>query len=257
MKITTPLAGVAALGLALAVPAITAAASADSGSTYQATLSQQNHSGASGTFMLTLNGSQATITEHVTGLASTFNGAPYPHVQHIHINGQHMCPTPSADKNADGVVNTTEGAPAYGPIGTTLSVSGGTAASDGTDVTIAPSGSSFDYSRTITLDAATMSQVTAGNAVIVVHGLDPTTLSKKAQGEKSDLVPSLPLAATSPALCGPLVASQMGSMPSGGAQTGDGGSVSGTNVALATVGGMALFVSGGMLIWRRRVDARS
>lgn len=258
MKITTaPLAGVAALGLALAVPALTAAASADSGATYQATLSQQNHSGASGTFMLTLNGSQATITEHVTGLASTFNGAPYPHVQHIHISGQHMCPSPSADKNGDGVVSTTEGLPDYGPIGTTLSVSGGTAASDGTDVTIAPSGSSFDYSRTITLDAATMSQVTAGNAVIVVHGLDPTTLSKQAQNEKSDLVPSLPLAATSPAACGALVASQMGTMPSGAAQTGDGGSVGGTNVALATVGGMALFVSGGVLIWRRRLDARN
>ncbi len=42
--------------------------------------------------------------------------------------------------------------------------------------------------------------------MIVVHGLDPATLSKKAQAEKSDLVPSLPLAATSPALCGALTA---------------------------------------------------
>ena len=45
----------------------------------------------------------------------------------------------------------------------------------------------------------------ANTGVIVVHGLDPTTLSAKAQAEKSDLVPSLPLAATSPALCGALV----------------------------------------------------
>jgi hypothetical protein len=80
---------------------------------------------------------------------------------------------------------------------------------------VAPSGGSFDYSRTFTLDSATMSALTAGKGVVVVvvHGLDPATLSKKAQGEKSDLVPSLPLAATSPALCGVLTASQMSTTP--------------------------------------------
>ena len=67
--------------------------------------------------MLTLNGSQATITEHTSGLAATFSGNPYPHVQHIHINGKGTCPTPAADTNSDGVVNTTEGGPSYGPIG--------------------------------------------------------------------------------------------------------------------------------------------
>ena len=67
----------------------------------------------------------------------------------------------------------------------------------------------INYSRTITLDAKTLASVQAGTAVIVVHGLDPATLCKQAQGEKSDLVPSLPLAATSPALCGTLAASQM------------------------------------------------
>ena len=30
------------------------------------------------------SGDQATITEQVFGLAATFSGAPYPHVQHIH-----------------------------------------------------------------------------------------------------------------------------------------------------------------------------
>jgi hypothetical protein len=71
-----------------------------------------------------------------------------------------------------------------------------------------------------------------------VHGLDPATLSKKAQGEKSDLVPSLPLAATSPALCGALNA-----MPSGGVNTGT-GSTSGTEDSglLGLAGG--LFAAG-------------
>ena len=33
------------------------------------------------------------ITEHVTGLADTFSGKPYPHVQHIHIGAKGECPT--------------------------------------------------------------------------------------------------------------------------------------------------------------------
>ena len=37
---------------------------------------------------------------------------------------------------------------------------------------------------------------------VVVHGLDPAKVSKKAAKEKSEIVPSLPLAATSPATCG-------------------------------------------------------
>ena len=59
---------------------------------YQATLAPLNNSNASGTLMITLNGDQATVTEHASGLAATFNNAPYPHVQHIHINGQGQCP---------------------------------------------------------------------------------------------------------------------------------------------------------------------
>ena len=97
-----------ALGIGLlAMPGI---ASADTGSSYQAQLAPLNHSRASGTFMLSLNGSQATITEHVDGLAATFGGKPYPHVQHIHIGAKGNCPTVSADKDGDGVVSTTEGA---------------------------------------------------------------------------------------------------------------------------------------------------
>ena len=190
---------------------------------YQTTLSPLNHSTASGTLMLTLDGAQATITEHVTGLAATFNGNPYPHVQHIHIDGQGACPTTAADANADGVVSTTEGQPSYGPIGTTLSVTGPTTPAAGTVLTAAPSGATIEYSRTFTLDAATVAAIQANTAVIVVHGLDPATLSTKAQGEMSDLVPSLPLAATSPALCGVLAASQMTAVPTGGVATGAGG----------------------------------
>src|SRR5689334_14924829 len=237
-KATLLAASTVALGIGvLAVPGIAAAADATS---YQAQLDAINGSGASGTFMLSLNGSTATITEHVTGLAATFGGNPYPHVQHIHIGAQGTCPGTSADKNGDGVISTTEGAPFYGGIGATLSTSGDTSPAAGTTLTVAPAGSTINYNRTITLDSKTISALQSGTAVIVVHGDDPATLSKQAQGEKSDLVPSLPLAATSPAACGTLKASQMTAMPGGAAGTG-GGSTSGVqDQGLLALGGTLL-----------------
>ena len=253
LKIAVPLAVAA---LPLLIPGV---ASAQGATGYQATLNPLNHSSGSGTAMVMLNGNKATVTEHVSGLAGMFGKAPYPHVQHIHINGQGVCPTMAADKNGDGVVSTTEGAPSYGPIGTTLSTSGGTTPADGTNIKIAPSGAGYSYSRTITLDSATMSSLTSGKAVIVVHGLDPATLSKQAQGEKSDLVPSLPLAATSPALCGALTASQMTNMPTGAANTG-GGSTAGTeDTTEIALGGVALVAAAGLGVfaYRRRTGTQS
>jgi hypothetical protein len=211
---------------------------AATGSSYQATLNPLNHASGSGMATITLNGNTATISESWTGLASTFSGAPYPHVQHIHIGAAGACPTMSADKNGDGVVSTTEGAAAYGGIGTTLSTTGDTSPAAGTDIKIAPSGPSTDYRRTITLSSDTVKALQADTAVIVVHGLDPSTLSKKAQGEKSDLVPSLPLAATSPALCGAVHA-----MPAGGVATGTGSTAGLEDSALLGLAG-GLFVLG-------------
>ncbi len=256
LLLMAPVAAFGAAALALAP-----AASAQPAAMYQATLNPLNHASGSGSLMLMLSGSQATVTEHVTGLAATFGGAAYPHVQHIHIGAQGVCPPMSADTNGDGVISTTEGAPFYGGIGTTLSVSGDTSPAAGTDIKIAPSGGSFDYSRTITLDAATLASVTAGKAVIVVHGLDPTTLSKQAQGEKSDLVPSLPLAATSPALCGTLVASQMTAVPGGPPNTGGGSTAGLQDESLLFAGGGLLAAAGlagaGTLALRRRTARQS
>ncbi len=82
--------------------------------TYQANLAAINGSNATGTVMISLNGNQATITEKVSGLAATFSGKPYPHVQHIHIGAKGTCPDMSADTNKDGVISTTEGGPSYG-----------------------------------------------------------------------------------------------------------------------------------------------
>jgi len=247
-----------AVALGVGILAVPGAASA-AGNSYQAQLGAINGSGASGTFMLSLNGSTATITEHVSGLAATFNNNPYPHVQHIHIGAKGQCPTMADDTSKDGVISTTEGGPAYGGIGTTLSTSGDTSPAAGTTLTVAPSGASFDYKRTFALDDKTLASVKAGTAVIVVHGLDPAKLPQAAQNEKSDLVPSLPLAATSPALCGTLTASQMSSMPNGAAATG-GGSTAGLQHDGLIAGGAALVVagaaSGAMALRRRTATAR-
>lgn len=244
-----------ALGIGiLAVPGVAAAA----GPSYQARLASINGSGGSGSFMLTLDGSTATVTEHVSGLAASFNGQPYPHVQHIHIAAKGECPDMSADTSHDGVISTTEGAPFYGAIGTTLSTSGDTSPAAGTTLTVAPSGASFDYRRTFPLDAKTLDAVKAGTAVIVVHGLDPAKLPQAAQSEKSDLVPSLPLAATSPALCGTLTGSQLSSMPTGAADTG-GGSTAGLQHEGLIAAGALLVAAGaatGAGALRRRTTAQ-
>lgn len=251
------LAASAAVGIAaLAMPG---AASAAGSSSYQAQLNPLNHSSGSGSLMLSLNGSQATITEQFSGLAATFGGKPYPHVQHIHIGAQGKCPTTAADKNGDGVISTTEGAPFYGGIGTTLSTSGDTSPAAGTTLTVAPSGASTDYHRSITLDSKTLASLQAGTAVVVVHGLDPSTLSKTAQGEKSDLVPSLPLAATSPSLCGTLVASQMSSIPGGSANTGGGSTVGLQHRGVIELGAGLVFAGaavGGIGMRRRGMAGR-
>jgi hypothetical protein len=254
-KMLLSLAPVAAV--CMAALSMSSAAAAAGSSNYQATLNALNHSTGSGTLSLSLNGNQATVTERVSGLAATFGGAPYPHVQHIHGGALGTCPTTSADKNGDGVINTTEGAPFYGGVLTTLHTTGDTSPAAGTNIKTAPSGASYSYSRTITLSAAALAAVKGGTAVIVVHGLDPATLSKQAQGEKSDLVPSLPLAATSPALCGKLVASQMSSIPSGAVKTG-GGSTSGIqDEGLIALSGALLFGAGATMVARRRLSRQS
>lgn len=235
-------------------------AAADAGSTTNtaqlAPVPVNGANGASGTLTLSLSGNQATVNEQVSGLAATFMGQPFPHVQHIHGGAQGVCPTAAADANHDGVITTTEGQPSYGPIQTTLSTMGDTSPAAGTDVKAAPSGASFNYNRAITLDAATLQSIQTGKAVIVVHGIDPSTAqSPSAAGQPSELVPSLPQAATAPALCGVLTSSQMGAVPGGAPSTG-GGSTAGTqDVVLFALGGALLVSGAGLLVVRRRHPA--
>lgn len=233
---------------AAAVPlAFSTSMAVASGTTYQATLNPLNHQTGSGMATITLDGNVADVTVTWSGLASTFNGGAFPHVQHIHIDGQGVCPTAADDANGDGVVSTPEGAASYGAVGTTLSEKGDTSPNAAVDTSVAPSGSSTSYHRTFTLDQKSADSVRNGTGVIVVHGLDPSTISKKAQNEKSPLVSSLPLAATAPALCGSLTA-----MPTGGVATGNGSTAGIEDAGVLGAGGAALVAGAGMALYARR-----
>ncbi|ACL38161.1 conserved hypothetical protein [Pseudarthrobacter chlorophenolicus A6] len=239
--------------LALGALALSSAPASAADHSYQSTLSQINGSSASGTVTVDVTGNQAHAVLKVSGLAPTFMDAPYPHVQHIHGGAQGVCPAPSADTDGDGVVSTTEGAPSYGGIVTTLSTSGDTSPAAGLDLKVAGQGASYTVDRTFELNAETKAALEAGTAVVVVHGLDPATLTEKGQAAKSDLVPSLPLAATSPALCGTLAAGQM-KMPAGGADTGVAQQTGNTDTGVLALGGGLVLAAaaGGTYLIRRR-----
>lgn len=281
LRWAVPVAAVGIAGLGLALPGTAAAATS---TTYQATLSpvplNTPAGAASGTFTLTLNGDRATVNEQVNGLATTlptdkktlsalgipaaFAGAPFPHVQHIHINGQDQCPSASADTNHDGAISTVEGQPAYGAVATTLSTKGDTSANAAADVTIAPGGGSFTYNRTFTLNQATLKAIKNNNAVIVVHGLNPANAPKASLSAPNSLGVTLPgaskkvaLIATAPALCGVLSASQMSSTPVGSSPTGGGSTAGVEDGALLGLGGGLILAAGGAFAARRRYARRS
>ncbi|GAB3521248.1 hypothetical protein [Arthrobacter monumenti] len=222
---------------------------------YSAPLMELNNSGASGSAWIDVNGSEATVTVETSGLAETFKDAPYPHVQHIHIGEQGICPTMEDDANGDGVLSTVEGVPAYGKVGTTLSLSGPTGAEAATDVSVAPSGSGYTYERTFELNEDTQDALANGSGVVVVHGLDPATQPAAATEKMSELAPSLPLAATAPAACGALEMA-----PAGGADTGvtaaaSNGGNGGNEMGMIALGGGLLAAAGGAYAVRRHVVA--
>ncbi|WP_323960719.1 hypothetical protein GC088_03970 [Arthrobacter sp. JZ12] len=210
----------------------------DHAASYSSTLGQLNGTTGSGSITMDVQGNQATVNLTVNGLAETFMDGPYPHVQHIHGGAQGVCPTPENDENGDGIVSVSEGAGGYGGIVTTLSTSGDTSPAAGLDLTLGGQGGSYTVSRTFEVNADTKAALEAGTAVVVVHGLDPATagVSEEVFNSPSDLNPDLPLGATSPALCGTLMASQMGAMPQGGADTGV-EQQTGSNLGMIALGG--------------------
>jgi hypothetical protein len=193
-----------------------------------AAFAQEGFAGeGSGTATITFagDGGEADIQVDWQGLAAEIpdlsgteyeelSGAPFPHAQHIHAGGEGRCPSPDEDADGDGVINTPEGGPAYGPVVTSLTTGEADTGPGGTlDIENFPPGDSASYSRTIDLgvdvdtDAGSLNPaelVRDGNAVIVVHGLDPAIMPGDTALADSAISDDLPLAATAPALCGVL-----------------------------------------------------
>ncbi|WP_324276692.1 hypothetical protein [Blastococcus brunescens] len=222
---------------AAAFPLLTmSAASAHSGS-YQADLGALNQSGVSGTGMVTIEGNQATVMIEASGLL-----AGSPHAQHFHIGALGQCPTDADDKDGDGFLSTTEGAPAYGAIGTSLTTTGDTSPDSGLAVDRFPTADNgtVSYERTFEITDDVHAAFDAGTAVLVLHGVDKDGSGAYDGDVKSDLDPALPMEATAPAACGPLTAAQMGTAPSGGAETGAGSTAGTEQQGALAFGALAL-----------------
>ena len=174
--------------------------------TFEANLAPLNNSGANGTATLSQSGSQLSVDVDSEGLSPNLV-----HAQHIHGKDQAIseCPTlnKKTDKDRDGLLNTAEGLPFYGPIQVSLTTKGDTSPSSALAVDRFPAADgsgTFDYSRTFTISEKVSSQLSDFH--IVQHGIDLNgngVYDFEAAGP-SELDPSLPQEATIPANCGPI-----------------------------------------------------
>jgi hypothetical protein len=169
-----------------------------------AKLKQLNQSGVSGRAAVTARGTSLSVSYRATGLLA---GAP--HAVHIHYGAQarHECPNLYDDTNGDLRLTTLEGVPAYGPVAVSLTTKGDTSPASALAVDrfpAAPHGR-VHYHRHVHTDKATAKGVRAGDAVLVIHGVDHNHNGAYDFGAgKSDLDPKLPAEATNPAACGVL-----------------------------------------------------
>jgi hypothetical protein len=134
-----------------------------------------------------------------------------PHAAHIHYGeeARHECPTLADDTNEDGHLNTTEGAPAYGPVVFSLTTEGDTSPESflAIDRFDTATNGTIDYEREelFELDQEIAEAIAAGEGVVVIHGVDYNgNGTYDFDAGVSDLDPSLPTEATDPALCGVL-----------------------------------------------------
>lgn len=184
-----------------------------------ATLSELNGSGASGSATAVVKNQKIeSISVDAHGLTPDA-----PHAQHIHYGNDARNECPSLfqdDANGDGVLNTVEGVPAYGPVVVSLTTTGDTTPASLLAVDRFPvsADGSFSYSRTgieFTDVAGTgytgggtakqiADSIREGEGVVVIHGIDYNgngVYDFEGRGA-SELDPSLPAEATDPAVCG-------------------------------------------------------
>ena len=132
------------------------------------------------------------------------------HAMHIHGVGNSDCPGKGARNNRkpDGLIDTTEGAPAYGPITVSLTKKGDTSPASGLAVARFPVASEkgrVHYDRRFRIGKNFPRRVARNLArmQVVSHGIDTKHNDKYDLSKgKSDLDPKLPQEATVPASCG-------------------------------------------------------
>ena len=169
-------------------------------------LNPLNNAGTRGNSDVVVHGRRAHVDIDAFGLARNL-----PHAEHIHFgaDARHECPSVFDDTNGDFRLSTTEGAPAYGPIVTSLTTSGDTSPDSALAVDRFPTSpkGAIHYDRRITFSSDAVARaIRNGKGVIVIHGIDYNNNGEYdfASAGKSDLDPSLPAEATDPALCGVL-----------------------------------------------------
>jgi len=166
-----------------------------------------------GTATVHLNADDASVTVDTKGL---LNGQP--HALHIHAGGKGVCPPASAARlhNGHRTISTTNGIAYYGKPQVALTTSGDTSVKSIVAFSRYPHVGDIRYTRAVTVAPGVAAAIRAGNAVLVVHGIDydhngiyDNVL------DRSDLDSSLPGESTAPALCGRLVATKSASISGG------------------------------------------
>lgn len=136
--------------------------------------------------------------------------ADHPHAAHIHFGeeARHECPTLDDDSDGDGHLNTTEGAPAYGPVQVSLTTSGDMSAASVLAIdrydTATKGTIWYEREEHVETEPGVTEAIAAGEAVVVIHGVDYNGDGTYSGDKMSDLAPTLPTEATDPALCGVL-----------------------------------------------------
>lgn len=162
-----------------------------------------NNVAGSGTAYVSVRGTNLYVSMSASGLL-----ADAPHAAHIHFGAEarHECPNAADNTDSDpSRLSTSEGAPAYGPVVVSLTKTGDTSpastlAIDRYDT--APAGNLTYQRGHIKVSQRVARAVSAGEAVIVIHGVDENHDGSYDGAAASDLDPSLPAEATDPALCG-------------------------------------------------------
>jgi hypothetical protein len=163
------------------------AATADSGSNVTGTASIEYVRGT--TYLVTVN---------ATGLSPRL-----PHLAHIHgvVKAQNECP-PASAAGSDGLIDTLDGLPAYGPILVTFATSGDTSAAAGLNIGTAPVSDRFGnlfFQREITIKGDVAANL--DDLHVVIHGEDLND-NRRYDGQESTLAPGVPLEAELPVACG-------------------------------------------------------